>query len=66
MGAAVNENVFPWIGIVLVWGTMAFGELGVLLVVAGPVSTMTVPVLATFWKGKWKLIVDATVSVLEI
>jgi hypothetical protein len=49
MGAAVNENVFPWIGIVLVWGTMAFGELGVLLVVAGPVSTMTVPVLATFW-----------------
>jgi hypothetical protein len=47
MGAAVYENVFPLIAIVLVVGTIASGDSGVLLVVAGPVSTVAVPVAAT-------------------
>ena len=62
----MNENVFPLIEKSLVFGVMASGESGVLLVVGGPVSTMAVPVGATWLKGNRKEIVDAAVSVFEI
>lgn len=43
MGAALNENVLPLIGKVVLCGTMAFGEAGVLLAVGDPVSTVAFP-----------------------
>lgn len=62
----MNENDFPLILKVLFVGTAAFGEAGVLLVVAGAVSTVAIPVWATVLKGRWKVSVDAAVSVFDI
>ena len=50
----------------LVLGTIAFGAVGVLEVVAGPVKTVAVAVEATVLKGSWKVRVDAAVSVFAI
>ena len=65
-GAAVNVMVDPLTGKLLVFGTIAFGDSGVLLIVGGPVSTVAVPFLATFVKGSWKFSVAGAVSVFEI
>lgn len=65
-GAAVNDKIFPATAIVLVVGTIALGDCGVLLVVAGPVRTVAVAVAATVLYGSWKVRVDGTVSVFAI
>ena len=58
-------KVFP-VCTVLLTGTIRFGFSGVLLSVAGPVRTCTVPVEATCLKGKANVTGASAAATLEI